>query len=326
MQKSHYLQIRRQTKLELKENFIWIHLLQDLVLLGVLLALWTIEPLRPFRIISFLLVTTLIFRSFATMHEAVHGCLSRNSKLNSFFGVLYGAVGLLPFEQWKQGHLSHHFWSGNIESDPVMAFLTVYPKMSRVLKSALNVCWKLWIPAIAFIQHTVFWSVSLNEFSKSEKNFFKRMSLIAPMVLWASVFAFSSPAFILIALVPGLLFYLLAAEVVNLPHHMQLTTLSGRDRHHMWDQHLTARSCEYPQWLASFVMLHFNLHVEHHMFPDAPCYYLSDLCHLTVDHLKQEYVVDHAFQWILENRKKNLDEVLYPEKQMGEQVVPLEAV
>src|SRR2546423_1704170 len=55
------------------------------------------------------------FRSFSLMHEAVHGSITPRRRWNDWIGLVYGVFCFLPFEHWRDIHLLHHQWAGNVE-------------------------------------------------------------------------------------------------------------------------------------------------------------------------------------------------------------------
>jgi fatty acid desaturase len=97
---------------------------------------------------------------------------------------------------------------------------------------------------------------------------------------------------------------------VNLPHHLQTEYFDGDTHFSAREQHQTARTCLYPRWVSEFIVLNFNYHVEHHMFPDAPWYHLEKI-HQTLTYTTElKYRTDPYFSWILQNKTESLDQVL----------------
>lgn len=136
------------------------------------------------------------------------------------------------------------------------------------------------------------------------------VSLVAPIILWGVLFIATPRAFALEILAPAVLLYLIAVEVVNFPHHLQLPQYRGDTKFAIWEQHKVARTCLYPRWFAKLVVSNFNYHIEHHMFPDAPWYYLESIHRVIRPLIGTEYNTDPYFAWILANRPKTLGEVL----------------
>ena len=69
---------------------------------------------------------------------------------------------------------------------------------------------------------------------------------------------------------PSFVIYLVGVELVIFPHHLDMPTVdpqSDKQRLYVWEQQATTRSCRYPGILSELLVLNFNLHTEHHLFP-----------------------------------------------------------
>lgn len=310
MDKKRYLQFRSGQSFPVRYGKLAQHLCEDVLLFSLAGGALAFVS-APF---SYFLVTPLIaifmFRCFALMHEAVHGVLVPSKAKNDILGVFSGAICLLPFEQWKKSHILHHYWSGNVEKDSVMTLVTKFPKFPVPFKDSVSVLWKLWFPVLAVLQHTVFWVLSFKTFLSSSKSFYEVASLLAPIVFWSGVLAVSDSHFLLFAVAPAILIYLIGTEVINLPHHLQLPRLQGEQKYPVWEQYKSARTCLYPQFISSFFILNFNLHAEHHMFPDAPWYYLPEIHSKILPLVADGYHCDPMFAWIVENRSEDVESML----------------
>jgi len=202
----------------------------------------------------------------------------------------------------------------------VMGFLIAYPKMPVQLRAILDFCWKKWIPALGLIQNTVFWILSLRQGFK--KNVVTRvLSLASTLLFWGTVLSWAPAGFALWALFPAVICYLMANEIVNLPHHLQLNQIKGEEHLPVWSQFQTSRTCLYPRWFARLVVLNFNYHAEHHMYPDVPWYRLSELHPVVRQSLGPALRTDPYFQWNLVNRQRSLSDVLYREPEQAHRLV-----
>lgn len=255
------------------------------------------------------LISVLMFRNFSLMHDAVHGAVANNKMANNFIGHWSGMLCLLPYTAWKESHLQHHFWSGNIHKDPVMALRISLPKASPATQKIIRATWKAWIPLLALLQYSLFWSLALNHAFKS-RSLKKWCSVIAPLAAWTVALSFSPEGFLTKAFLPGLALYLLAVEVVNFPHHLGMPFLTENERAPAWEQYKTARTCIYPKWFARHVVLNFNFHTEHHMFPDAPWYTLEAIHEKLQQALGKKQNVDILFKWTKENRPLDIIDVI----------------
>jgi fatty acid desaturase len=289
-----------------------MHILQDAALIGAIIFLWSTFENSLLRFTVVPLVTAVIFRGFAIMHEAVHGVVSKNRFINDLVGLIGGGFSMLPYESWKASHLQHHQWSGNIEKDPVMGLIIFYRGLSSPWQKVISAIWKCWIPIIGFLQHVVFWQLSAKIYLKQPRSLKVITSLLFPNLFWAALFYMVPLTFSLQVLVPSLFLYFVAVEVVNLPHHLELPQHHGDTKFLAWQQYQTARTCIYPKWFAQFFALNFNYHIEHHMFPDVPWYGLPALHQQVKQALGEAYNTDPHFSWILSNKPKSVNEVIEP--------------
>lgn len=314
MKKEVYLQIRNEIRGREDRLVAVKHFALDLLLLsGVLVgafssfAWWTHLLLSP-------VIAILMFRNFSMMHEAVHSAASPSRRsLNSAIGVWCGSLCLLPFEPWKKIHLEHHLWSGNIDKDPSMSLVKIFPKWPAALRATLNFFWKSWIPVMACLQYGVFGMHSLALLLKNFRSPAYLASVLTPALIWAGVLFLAPVEFLFCGLMPGVYLYFLAIEIVNFPHHLELPKLESEEKDKLWDQHKTARSCIYPRWIAQYVVLNFNYHIEHHLYPREPWHHLPKIHNKLTQELGEGYNTDPQFAWILKNRKRSLEEILADE-------------
>jgi fatty acid desaturase len=106
----------------------------------------------------------------------------------------------------------------------------------------------------------------------------------------------------------GVALYLIAEELVNLPHHIGMPTSSTKLT--AWDQHRVTRSCYYPIGLSELFVLNFNFHVEHHLFPSLPWYRLRAARELLRPELDQGYHEAVGLEWNVRNRRRGLEEIV----------------
>ncbi|MBK9324424.1 MAG: fatty acid desaturase [Bdellovibrionaceae bacterium] len=312
MDRATYIKIRHSLNLEQEVSALPIYLLQNAALILGIIFLWRQFEGSWIRYLGGPFVSVFMFRSFGVMHEAVHNAVSKNKFINDAVGIVSGAAGLFPYETWRKSHLSHHHWSGNVEKDSVMGLVLAVPKMSLQSQRFLSRIWKTWFPILAILQHVVFWQISLKIYRQNVGSIKVLMSLVAPILFWGTLLLMAPLEFSLGVLGPALFLFFVAIEVVNLPHHLQLPQFRGEEKFPAWQQYLTVRSCAYPKWIARFVVLNFNYHIEHHMFPDVPWYHLDKLHGPVRQALGDSYNTDPYFRWILENKPKDIVAVLAP--------------
>lgn len=308
MDKARYLQIRKQCKFEPQNMKLIQQVGLDIGLISFFAFAINRPVTFPFAILSY---SILMFRSFSMMHDAVHGSLSKNKLVNEFFGYFYGGISLLPYTLWKKSHLQHHYWSGNLKNDPVMALRTWIPNQSRSFVALLTFFWNNWVPVLAGMQYGLFWLLSFNSIKRtfSLKDMISFLSPIIIGLSLCSIFGLGKYSFVFVS---ALVIYFLGIEIVNFPHHLHVRSIGDEMHLPAWEQEVTARSCLYPVWFSEFVILNFNYHIEHHMFPDAPWYDLPALNKKLAAENLSSYQVERMFDWTREARKLDLYQLVNP--------------
>ena len=315
MNKQEYIQLRATLDFRLRYRWLIGHLAIDGLLAGlpVLFLLSRHESIEwsgitiSLGLLSALSLATLYFRSFSMMHEAVHGLISTNRRVNDLVGLIYGSFALLPFAQWREIHLLHHYWSGNVEKDPVRRVTLIFKQKPGAFHKITSALWPTWFPILSIIQFGVFWSVCVSRF-KQKMSVIAFVGITLPLVFWCGVLFASGLSLSALVILPSIILYFALVEVVNFPHHTDLPQYEGDTKFSLWDQHLTARSCFYPRMLEKLVLLNFNYHIEHHLYPTLPWYRLKDLS--TV--LREKIPIYHhsvGNEWIRRNRKRPLKDV-----------------
>lgn len=311
MEKSLYLKLRNKHDLKPKH----FKLLSDLSINAALFsAAFIPQTIFPqfilLKIISIPLLSILMFRSFSLMHDGTHNALSINSKVNTLVGIITGTFCFLPFSQWKEIHQQHHFWSGNIDHDPSMSLIKVLPRLKPQTIRWLDWCWQHWIPIMALLQHVVFWSHSLKILVTHKNKFESYLSILFPILFWIPIINLASENYLLFCFLPATMIYLIGVEIINFPHHLQKIHLKNKDRLKVWEQHLGSRSCIYPRWISQYIVLNFNYHIEHHLYPEAPWYCLDQIHLAIIKDLHQGYEKDENLNWNLRNRNRSILELI----------------
>ena len=310
MDKATYWKIRKELDLRPDGWALIRHFAIDFGLLALCVLASQAPSWLSGQFVCIPLISIWMFRGFSLMHDAVHRAVSKNRLTNDLVGIVAGVFCLLPYEPWKVIHLEHHHWSGNIEKDPVMALVRSFEKWPKAFRVSSTLLWKVWMPVLAIFQYGVFWFFCVKTLLSRKPVPISVASIVSPLLVWTALFALLPVQVGLSLLLPGVVLYLIAVEVVNFPHHLGLEYSEGETKWSVWDQHRTARTCLYPRWMARWVVLNFNYHIEHHMFPDVPWYHL-DKIHMAVRPLLgHQYNTDPQFEWIQVNRKRSLDQIL----------------
>lgn len=312
MDKAEYIALRATLDFKPQAKYLGRHIAGDFALLGVAISLmWTplgwnlLSALRALGAASFLAI--LYFRAFSMMHDGVHGAILVSRRGNDLAGVFYGALCFLPFTQWREIHLLHHQWSGNVEKDPVRKITVLFRGKPSFLTGFMSFFWPTWIPAAAAMQNYVFWSESLRRF-RNGRGALAKLSLVLPVLLWSAVFILAGWTISAAVIVPSIVFYLALVEMVNFPHHTDLPQYEGDVKAPLWEQHKTARSCFYPRLFERFVLLNFNYHIEHHLYPTLPWHELKALSSVLRSKIP-DYFFSEGNEWVIRNRKRPFREV-----------------
>lgn len=315
MTKTDYMQLRANLDFKLRHAWLFTHALIDLALIALPVYLlwnhelsWSLESFAR-ALGASIPLSVFYFRSFSMMHEGVHGLLASHRRTNDLLGIIYGAACFLPFAQWREIHLLHHYWSGNVEKDPVRRITLLFKQEPIFITKVMCFFWPTWLPAAAVMQNYVFWSESV---VRLKKNPLAVASVTLPLALWAGIFAFAGLHLSLFVIIPSILIYLALVEMVNFPHHTDLPQYDGDTKFSLWEQHKTARSCFYPKMFERFVLLNFNYHIEHHLYPTLPWYRLESLS----QRLRKEipdYFFSDGNEWVRFNRKRPFREVCLSE-------------
>lgn len=244
----------------------------------------------------------IMFRHFSLMHDASHGTISRNKKWNDFIGNFSGILCFLPYQQWRQVHLEHHYWTGNYVQDPSMSVIKKYEDYPQWIKNIWSISWKLWIPNLALTQQLVFWAVSMTKLKTNGRT--EKFLAITPILFWI-------PLFLIRPVMIGfsIFFYLFLVELVNFPHHLEMPH-SSNGKAPVWEQGIATRSCRYPKFFSRFVVLHFNHHLAHHLFMKVPWYLLPRVQTMVELSEGETFQNETFFNWTLQARKKDFTEII----------------
>ena len=221
----------------------------------------------------------------------------------------------LPFYPWRYIHHEHHTWTGNPEKDPTMKEV-LRMKTQKRIPWPVRFTWRSWIPFGAVLQHVVFWSYPVTAWKEGRMKRQRLHMLISILFLAAGYICLATFAgwAALLRLWPSFVIYLAAVELVNFPHHLDMPTVdprSDKQRLYVWEQQATTRSCRYPGILSELLVLNFNLHTEHHLFPALPWFRLKQARELIKSRITP-YNEVHGVGWNYEMRTGDLDHLVEP--------------
>lgn len=290
------LEPRRQWEIQLKA------ILLPIVYFSLWLAAMTWGKAHPAVYFgSFLgmgLMVVVIFLN--VVHDAVHGTIFNNKRLNNIFVYTFDLVGANSFI-WKLRHIRFHHnypnvngWDTDIQESPMFR---IFPnaEMSRLHKYQ-----HIYMPFVypLFLFNWLIVRDFRDFFSKSKtvrklvqipqkeyiklflfKGFFFLYTIVLPKMLLNITWGQAFGGFVLLVLSASLF-----SLIVLLPPHANTASEFPRpDQHNElpenWFMHMlvTTNDVEENNWVVRNVLGNFNYHVVHHLFPNVSNVYYPEI-------------------------------------------------
>ena len=265
------------------------------------LGLWlsTGEGLR--WIAGQLVLAISLVQWFVAMHEAGHGTLFESAKLNTWGGHLAGWFSLIPFHSWRIIHHEHHRWTGWQDLDPTTEAL-VPRELAMFEKVVINTCWWLWIPLFSVLYRVNnFWRMDRLT-ARVPARHLPRVKRNLVTVGCAYVIALALLGPVLFFELFGLAFLLsfMFMDLILFSQHNHIPQKLSRGEkvspHSFVEQEQFTRSLVFPKWFALGVLLNFDAHELHHMYPSVPGYRLG-----AIDYKTQNAI--GWWEWIRQSKR-----------------------
>lgn len=224
-----------------------------------------------FYILSILLFSIQFNHAFLIVHECVHNSFFTNKHVNIIIGHIASIFAFLPFYARKKEHLEHHRTTLSFKEPSTQRALKTFDTTNKNLLNLLNVFWKLWIPIFAINEHIQIWIMC---FRKSGISF--KISAYFLMVVYGTIvywIGFGSCLYLL----PALYLYFFLIEFFNLPHHIDAEIQAIDVPVSVWEQIKATKSCAPMPYIGPPLLLNFNFHSAHHLFPSIPWYQLPSV-------------------------------------------------
>lgn len=221
-------------------------------------------------------------RIYIVAHEAAHKKIAPNNlRANDWLGQMVLLPMLVPLQVYRAIHVFHH---GFNRRDVHTSALDVFVSPWRVTRFVRAVCYTLWFLGVfcgGFFFHSLVSIVlflflptrTAQKISPAFKHWTGRDRAIAwgqflgGAALYAVVyFTLGGDVFRLTLLYPLLAFAWVWSLLVYIFHYH--TTLGARTRYNV-------RAIQ-RHWFFSWLMLNFNEHATHHMYPNIPWYELPE--------------------------------------------------
>lgn len=245
------------------------------------LALWlsALPAVAPWLLGQLLLAVALI-QWFVLLHEAGHRTLFQTRRLHAVVGRLASVFCAIPFTVWTAVHGQHHKWTGWQDRDPTTEGLVPRP-LAPVERVLINTCWRWWIPLFSVLYRVSnFWHMRRlwRLFPERRHRVAFVVDAVGLVLLYGGVAAWLGPARLMRLVGLGVLLSLVFLDIILLSQHTHIPMRrSGGQEVRPFaaaEQGVFTRSLRFPPWFSLGVLLHFDAHELHHLYPAVPGYRL----------------------------------------------------
>ncbi len=233
-----------------------------------------------------LLLALAFVQWFVLLHECGHDTLFRARRLNTIVGRIAAFFSIIPYASWTRVHGRHHRWTGWQDLDPTTESL-VPRERGRLERRIVNICWKCSIPLFSIVYRVEnYWRLGrlFTLFpSRTDRRRIVRdaVTLVVLYLLGALV---AGPLTLLTHVGPALVLSLIVEDVLLLSQHTHIPQHVSHGEtvrpFPALEQEAFTRSLRLPRWLSTLV-LHFDAHELHHMYPFLPGYRLHRVAYAT---------------------------------------------
>jgi len=262
-----------------RDRQAWLYVATDAALIAGGLVLATRGGYPALYILGQIALALGFTLAFVLLHEAGHRTLFRRRRLNDAVGYLAGFVALIPYATWRPIHARHHRYTGWQDLDATTASLVPRP-IARWERGVIDTAWRFWLPLFSVLYRIQnYWRIGRIAKFLGPRVKLARLRLAAALQLLAYLLlaAWWGPAEMLVSVGPGLLLAFIGQDVLILSQHTGMPThlSEGREVRPFppLEQGPFTRSLRLPAWL-SRLLLHFDAHELHHLYPAVPGYLL----------------------------------------------------
>jgi omega-6 fatty acid desaturase (delta-12 desaturase) len=248
-----------------------------------------------------ILLAAALLQWFVVLHECGHHTLFRTRLLNRMAGRLAGFFAIIPYACWTLVHARHHRWTGWQDLDPTTETLTPRPR-GRAERAIVNFCWKYWIPLFSVTYRALnYWNARRLSAMFPARGARRAMASDAIALIagyGALVFALG-PLECVRVMGAALILSFIAEDVLLLSQHTHVPQQIAGGAHvapvPAPDQELFTRSLRLPRNVSA-LLLHFDAHELHHMYPFVPGYRLRRIPYHPAGEM-------HWWRWIRDARR-----------------------
>jgi omega-6 fatty acid desaturase (delta-12 desaturase) len=219
---------------------------------------------------------------FVILHECGHDTLFRTRRLHQLTGHLAAFFSLIPFHCWTRVHGRHHKWTGWQDLDPTTESLVPRP-LSGAERALVNICWRLWLPLFSVVYRVNnYWHIPrlFRLFPGTADRRRVIRDAAGLVAAYAIVGFFLGPTLLLRVAGAAVVLSLIAEDLLLLSQHTHVPQhVSGGQTVRPFptiEQEAFTRSLRLPAF-ASTLVLHFDAHELHHMYPFVPGYHLRQI-------------------------------------------------
>jgi omega-6 fatty acid desaturase (delta-12 desaturase) len=233
-----------------------------------------------------LLLASAFVQWFVILHECGHDTLFRTRTWNRITGNVAGFFALIPFASWTRVHARHHRWTGWQDLDPTTE--TLVPRnRGRVERAVVNLCWKYWLPLFALTYRALnYWNLPRLRAMFPRASARRAITRDIGVLLsgYAGLAVLVGPLELIQLAGPAIVLSFIVEDVLLLSQHTHIPQqVSGGTTVKPFaamDQEAFTRSLRLPA-PASTLLLHFDAHELHHMYPYVPGYLLRRIPYRT---------------------------------------------
>ncbi|MBA2602500.1 MAG: fatty acid desaturase [Acidobacteria bacterium] len=230
------------------------------------------------------LLALVLVQWFVILHECGHDTLFRTRRYHPLAGRLAAFFSLIPYHAWIRVHGRHHKWTGWQDLDPTTESLVPRP-LGRAERTLVNTCWRLWIPLFSVLYRVNnYWHLPRLRrlFPRPQDRRAITWDLAVLLAIYGGILAIAGPAVVLRVTGVALLVSLGIEDLLLLSQHTHIPQhVSGGEAVRPFpalEQESFTRSLRLPPLLSALV-LHFDAHELHHMYPFVPGYHLHRIAY-----------------------------------------------
>lgn len=250
---------------------------------------------------------------FVLLHECGHGVLFRRRLPNQGVGLLAGFFSTIPFHSWAAIHRMHHKWTGWQDLDPTTASLVPRP-LGAGERWLMNFCWRYWVPVFSVLYRLGnFWNLPrLRGVLRARVFRTVGVNAAVQLVAYGGIVVLVGPLPLLGLLGPAVLLSLILLDPILLSQHSHMPMKnSGGQPVTAFPAHqqvVFTRSLRFPELFSRWVLLHFDAHEVHHLYPFVPGYRLREIVFEAPNEV-------HWWRWIRLARQMPADVLLFQNRE-----------